>query len=481
MAALQSQKRADLMSTHVRFSSRAAVLSLSAASVIGALLMAGCGNISGSGGSNPSQSGSAFVIGTDAPVASVVSFNATIQSLDAIDGDGNSVSLVSGNPTIDFARYNGLQTLMDENNVPADTYTKISVTFASATIGYLQMNAGAAPSIQTMNATFTTPTATVTLNNPLVVSQTGPVGVRLDFRLDKSIQVTNGAITGQVTPTLDISAVGPSDPGAYIDEFDTAVVSVDTSSQSFIVQGPHGHQWTIDVNGSTEWDNGESLSDLTSTSIVQISGVLDRADSTIDADEVAILSQDGFYAGGTVTYVQPSSGVASDFQMYVRGTLPAQGDGVTLGQLAQVNLSGQEKFFIYWMRNPLTQFLFNPSTLLAGQHVSVGGSLTGAQNADALSVKRVVLRGWGFNGTFVPGSINSGEGTFQMNVTGFAGLLIPQTVTVYTSPLTSFRYGFSGLSDVDGATNVRAVGLLIKDPTSGNSVILARYVDDLDD
>jgi Domain of unknown function (DUF4382) len=473
------------MSTHACSYSRSAVLSLSAASLmIGTLLMAGCGNTSGSGstgGSNPSQSGSAFVVATDAPVASVVSFNATIQSIDAIDASGNSVSLVSGNPTIDFARYNGLQTLMDENNVPADTYTQISVTFASATIGYLQMNAGAAPAVQTMNATFTTPTTTVMLATPLIVSQTGPVGIRMDFRLDKSLQVTNGAITGQVTPTLDITAVGPSDPGAYIDEFDTAVVSVDTSSQSFIVQGPHGRQWTIDVNGNTEWDNNEGLSDLTGTSIVQISGVLDKADSTIDADEVAILSQNSFYAGGTITYVQPSSGVASDFQMYVRGTLPAQGDGVTDGTLATVDLSGSENYFIFWMRNRLTEFLFNSSTLLPGQHISVGGPLSGAQNTDALSVKRIVLRGWGFNGTLVPGSVNSGSGTFQMNVTGFAGLLIPQTVTVYTSSVTSFRDGFSGIGDVDGATDIRAVGLLIKDPTSGDTVLLARYVDDMGD
>ena len=71
------------------------------------------------------STGSAFVIGTDAPVASVVSFNATIQSINAIDANNNSVPLVSGSPTVDFARYNGLQTLLDMNDVPADTYTQI--------------------------------------------------------------------------------------------------------------------------------------------------------------------------------------------------------------------------------------------------------------------------------------------------------------------------------------------------------------------
>lgn len=444
-----------------------------------ALMTAGCGvtNVSSSDSSGgSSSSGEAFVIGTDAPVASVVSFQVQIESVDAIDASGNSTPLLSGTPTIDFARYNGLQTLLDMNNVPAGTYTSIAVTFGSATIGYLQPQTGAAPTIATEPAMLSTSTVQTTLAQPLVVSQTSPVGIRLDFDLYKSIQVDgSGQITGEVTPTLNIKAVGPSDPGGYIDEFDVAVVSVDAQGQSFIVQGPHGHQFTIDVNGQTEWDNNEGLGDLTTSSIVEISGTIDRADSTIDADEVAILSQDGFYAGGQVTYVQPASGTASSFDLYVRGLLPTT-TGITLGQVAQVDLTGNEKFFIYWMHNPLTEFLFNSGALLPGQHVSIGGPASGAANAQAVSCKRVVLRHWGYNGTIVPGSI-SNNGTFQMNVTGFAGLLVPGTVTVYTLPGTSWRGGLTGMSDITDSDSIRVVGLLLKDPTSGQLVLLAHYVD----
>jgi len=447
-------------------------------------LLNGCGTTAGSTGSSGgstsnTSTGPTFVIGTDAPRAGVVSFSVQVMTVDAIDSNGNSVSLLSGSPTVDFARYNGLQTLLDMNNVPPGTYNSISVTFGTGTIGYLQTQSGAAPTIQTMPAVLTTSTVQQTLATPLVVTQTGPVGIRLDFDLWKSIQVdSNGEITGMVTPTLNIKAVGPSDPGAYIDEFDTAVVSVDATGQSFIVQGPHGRQWTINVNGQTDWQNNEGLSDLTTSSIVQISGTLDRADSTIDADEVAILSQDGFYAAGQVTYVQPASGTASGFDLYVRGLLPTT-TGLSLGQIAQVDLSGNEKFFIYWMHNRFTEFLFNSSTLLPGQHVAIGGPASGAANADAVTCKRVVLRGWGFDGTLVPGSVNTGAGTFQLNVTGFAGQLIPETVTVYTDDGTLFRDGLGGLSDVSSTTNLRVVGLLIKDPTSGDAVLLARYVDEL--
>ena len=443
------------------------------------LAAAGCGTTSttsSGSGTSGANIGEAFVIGTDAPAASVVSFNAQITRIEAIDANGNQTELLSGSPTVDFARYNGLQTLLDMNNVPAGTYTSIAVTFGSATIGYLQTQTGAAPTIQTEDAALTTSTVQTTLAEPLVVSQSEPVGIRLDFDLYKSIQVDgNGQITGQVTPTLNIKAVTPSDSGGYIDEFDAAVVSVDAQGQSFVIQGPHGHQFTIDVSGQTEWDNGEGLSNLTTNSIVQISGTIDRADSTIDADEVAILSQDGFYAAGQVTYVQPPTGTASSFDLYVRGLLPTT-TGLTLGQIAQVDLSGSEKFFIYWMHNPLTEYLFNSAALVPGQHVSIGGPASGATDPNAVTCKRVVLRHWGYNGTIVPGSINM-NGSFQMNVDGFAGQLITGPVTVYVGAPTVYRYGLTDMSSLSSSIKIRVVGLLLEDRSSGQTVLLAHYVD----
>ncbi len=314
----------------------------------------------------------------------------------------------------------------------------------------------------------------------MVVTQTGaPVGLHLDFDLHKSIGVdSNGQITGTVTPTFNMNGVNNSDPGAYIDEFDAAVVSVNTGTQSFVIQGPHGRQFTVNVDGQTEWDGNATISDLTTSSIVQISGSLDRADRTIDADEVGILSQNGFYAAGQVTYVTPASGTASSFDLYVRGTLPTT-TGVAPGQIATVDLSGNEKYSIYWMHGALAEFLFNQNLLLPGQHVAVGGPASGAANAQAVTVKRVMLRAWGFNGNVVPGGESGNTDSFQMQVNGFAGVLIPQTVTVYITDRTTFRDGFNGLGDISDNDKVRVVGLLLKDPTSGQSVIVGRYVDDM--
>jgi len=457
--------------------------------VAAALVIAGCSSVNT--GSMPvtpaAQTGSSFVVGTDAPVASVASFQVQIESATASDDNGNTVSLISGTPTVDFARFNGLQTLLDMNDVAVGSYNNISITLGAGTIGYLQAQSGSAPTIQTMPVTYPNSAATYTytamLTNPMVVAEAGaPVGLHMDFDLRKSVEVDgSGAITGAVTPTFKLNAVNNSDPGAYIDCFDAAVVSAPAAgAQSFEVQGPHGRQFTVNVSGSTVWENGESIGDLTSSSIVAISGTLDRADKTIDADDVAILSQDGFYAGGLITYVVPSSGAATSFDLYVRGLLPTT-TGLTLGQIATVDLSGKEKYFIYWWHNPLTEFLFNDSQLLAGQHVSVGGPASGAANAGAVTVKRVVLRDWGFNGTVVANSVSSADGipTFQMQINGFVGQLVPQTVTVYVLPNTVFRDGWGGMSDATGGANVRVVGLLIKSPIDGSTVLLAHYVDDM--
>jgi len=180
-----------------------------------ALVATGCSSMNNATNpTNPTaETGSSFVVGTDAPMASVVSFSVQVQAVNAIDAGGKSVSLISGMPTVDFARFNGLQTLIDMNDIQADTYTSIQVTLGAATIGYLNVPASGPPTIATETATYpgsaSTYTITDTLTNPLVVTQSGaPVGLHLDFNLRKSIGVdSTGAITGQVTPTFNINTV----------------------------------------------------------------------------------------------------------------------------------------------------------------------------------------------------------------------------------------------------------------------------------
>jgi hypothetical protein len=452
-------------------------------------LACGCG-----GGSSNStttmqpQSGSVFVTGTDAPLPSVLSFQVDITGMTVSDGTNPPVSVLSGTQTVDFARLNGLHTLLDLNTIPTGTYTSVTVTLANPQIGYLkvtnpQTNPPTRPVITMLNGT-TTPAVTlsqssVTLNlaSPLTVNAGEIIGLSFEFDLRQSIQVDqNGQFTGVVNPTLDLKAVTPSDADASIDDFVAGVVSVTASNNSFVIQGPHGHQFRVNVNDQTEWENGEGLSNLTSTSIVEISGTLDRTSKAILADTVAIVSQDSFYAGGLVTFVDPATGTANDFDLYVRSTLPS-GTGFQSGQISTIDLTGNEKFFIYWWHNRFTNMFFNSSLLVAGQHVSIGGPFSNG----AVTVKRVVLRHEGHTGAWVVGSTNVGASTFQFNSNGLAGVLFNGPVTVYCTPFTVFRGGLTGLGDLTGnaAISLRVVGLVLKDPISSQPVFVARIVEKL--
>jgi Domain of unknown function (DUF4382) len=448
----------------------------------------GCGGGASSSTSSSVQqeSGSVFVNGTDAPLPSVLSFQVDITGMTVSDGTNPPVSVLNGTQTIDFARLNGLHTLLDINSIPAGTYTSVNVTLANPEIVYLnvtnpQTTPLTRPTVTTLNAT-TSPAVTLTqssvninLSNPLTVSAGDIIGLSFDFDLRHSIQVdSNGNFTGVVTPTLALNAVTPSDSDAYIDDFVAGVIN--TGTNSFMIQGPHGHQFTVNVNDQTEWETNESIANLTSTSIVEISGSIDATSGAILADTVAILSQNSFYAGGLITYVEPATGAANDFDLYVRNVLPA-GTGFQSEQISTIDLSGNENYFIYWWHNKFTSFLFNSSLLVPGQHVSIGGPFTNG----AVTVKRVVLRHEGHNGAWVIGSTDTGAGTFQLNSNGLAGVLFNGPVTVYCTPLTVFKGGLTGLSSLTGsaAINLRVVGLVLKDPISGQPVFVAHSVEQL--
>jgi hypothetical protein len=455
-----------------------------------AACVAGCSTGSGSAptqsstsssGSTTAQTGSVYTLGTDAPLPSVTSFVVNLQSITLSDGTSTPVSLLNGPQSVDFARFNGLSTLLDFNSIPAGTYTTAVVTLGSATLSYLNTQTGSAPTISSMPATLTQPTVTINLASPFVVNSGDVDALRFDFNLQQSIQVDGtGQITGQVTPVLDLKALTPSDPERYIDEFDAGIVSIDSASNSFVIQGPHGRQYTVQLSSNTEFENNESIANLTTSSIVEVSGSLATSSQTINADCVGILSHDGYWAAGLITYVTPAQSAATSLNMYVRAELPAD-TGLTLGQIANINLTGSEKYFIYLWHTPLTTFFFNSNLMVPGQHISIGGPLSGAGNSQSVTAHRIVLRHEGHTGQWVVGSTNTGNNTFQFNSNGLAGVLFNGPVTVYTTPVTNWLGGLSGLSDLSGssALSLRVVGLVLKDPVSGNPVFVARSVEEL--
>ena len=456
-------------------------------------IAAGCGAGNTTMQAVQPQSGTIFVSGGDAPLPSVVSFRVVISGISVAEGMGTPVTVTTGPQMVDFAKLNGLHTLLDLNTIPAGTYDTVIVTLASPEIDYLnvtnpQTNPPTRPTISSYTSTTTPPatlstsTVTISLSSPLIVDAGDVIGLGFEFDIRKSLAVDMaGQITGVVNPTLHVKAITPSDADAYIDEFIAGVTTVNATGSSFTIQGPHGRAFTVNVNDQTEWEGSETINDLTNASIVSISGTLDRTAGTFLADTVAILSQNSFFAGGLITFVDPPVNTAQDFDLYVRSVLPA-GTGFNSGKISTIDLTGNEKYFIYWMHNRFVNprfrnIFFNSALLVPGQHVSIGGPFTNG----AVTVRRVVLRHEGHMGTLVANSLNVGASTFQFNSNGLAGVLFNGPVTVYVTPFTRFGGGLTSLQDLtSNPTNpLRVIGIVLKDPISSQPVFVARSVVEL--
>ena len=455
------------------------------------ILLASCGsgNSSSSSGNQSAQpTAGVFTVGTDAAptIPSIISFQVMLNSVTLTDQAGNQTSNLLSNPgeTIDFVQWQGLNDLIDLNNVPAnDTYVTANISISSPTVGFIDTSVSP-PVMSTTPANLTQQSVSVALAQPLTLNANDLVGLFMDFDLRQSLSIdSQGNVT--VDPVFDVRAREADDASATIDCFVAGVVSV--SGSSFTIQGPHGRIWTVDTSSSTDFDSGEQPSSYTTNTVVEVSGTLNSVTRDIDASEVEVLSQDHFYAGGLLTYVNPAAGQgqdASQIQQYTRTEVP-DGAGIVLGQINSFSLDGSERYMIADIHSPFTSLLFNPQSLLPGQRVGLGGKISTSNGATTLTVHRVVLRRQGQEGSWVAGSTmvqNGNAGTFQMDDNFTAGVLLPTPLTVVTTNWTRF-VNLNGLSSLTGsqAIPLRIVGFVLLDPETSQPVMLARSVEELTD
>ncbi len=450
-----------------------------------AVLLSSCGGGSTSSTSSPAPSSQAsvFTIGTDAPLPSVVSCQIMVTGITIFNGTTN-VSVLPEPQVVDFAQFNGLHQLVDLSSVPTGTYTSATVTLASPVIGYVNVNPPNPPTASTISATLSESSVTVNFTQPFVLQNSDLVGLRMEFDLRQSIQTdTNGQVTGVINPVFEMQLLNSTDAGVSIDDFHAGVVGV-TSGNTFTVQGPHGRQWQVSTDSNTIFDDPDSpISSFTTNTIVSLTGTLDPVTHAIDASEVEVISNDKFYLGGLLTYVNPASPLpATQADIYVREELPAI-PGISDGEIESLSLNGSEIYRIGHIDLPLTTLLFNNTLMAPGQRVDIGGPLTTSNGTDTLTVHRVILRRQGQAGSWVPGStvVQSGNmGSFQLADEWTAGILLPSPLTVLTTNDTNF-INLSGLSALTGAgpIQIRVVGFILINQITGQPVMVARSVEQL--
>jgi Domain of unknown function (DUF4382)/Domain of unknown function (DUF5666) len=445
-----------------------------------AILLSGCGGSGGNGGNGGggNQTGSIFIAGEDAPLPSVVSFNITIKNI-TLNNGSTAVQALAQPATVDFGRLMGLRTLLAFNTIPAGTYTSATFTLASPSISYVDMTTSP-PSLNKLNGTLTSSTVTVAFpaNAPMVVTNNSLSGLHMDFSLRKSLAVDgSGNITGTVTPVIDIAAVSASDELGKITEFVGTVLSVDTASNTFRVQGPYGFQLTIAVNNQTQYNATFSLAAIPLNAIVALQGML-QADGSILASNVEVITTNQAFISGRVLAVAPGPIVT----MFVGEELPDMSPTIPVDSVYTVDLSSlsSSQYKVCFFGNLFTQALFNSSSFALGQRIFVGGTY----QSSTFTPEIVSLRLQGVWGAFVQGSVSvtnpPNQGDFQMQNDALMGYAYASNGGKF--PVKSFNgtafLNIDGLSALQaaGATNLVTVGLVFRDQTTGGPYVAAGVV-----
>jgi hypothetical protein len=443
----------------------------------------GCGG-AGSSNSNSSQNapGSVFVTGEDAPASAVVGFNVTIDSL-TLNNSTSTVSAISSPEAVDFARLLGLRTLLGFNTIPQGTYTSVTFTFENTNpaplISYVDLST-TPPSVQTLTGSFSQTTVTIPFPTgaPLVVSGSELAGLRIDFDVHDSLATnSSNQITGTINPVINISAVSASSELGEITEFTGNLVSVNTSANSFLMQGPYGMPRTIDVNSSTQYNGSNSLGTLTPNAIVSVVGTM-QADGSILASCVEMITTDQAFISGRVLAVNPTSGPVQSVTMWVGEELGTS-SVIPVDTVQTINLSGITNYEVCFFDNLLTDQVFNNTSLVVGQRIFIGGAVTGG----AFVPDMVSLRRQGVWGALVADSVNilggtgSNLGYFQMQNDALMSYSAGGPFTILTANATIFENidGLSGLAAA-GTPNLVSRGLVFKNQSNGQPVVVAGRV-----
>jgi len=438
----------------------------------------------GCGASNNSQlsqdkSGNVFLTGEDAPLASVVGFNVTLNSVTLNAQDGSTATVISSPVTVDFARLLGLRSPLAFNSVAANTYTSATFVLANPVISYVDMTQ-VPPALNQLNGTFPNNQNpySVTVNFPtaMVVGANGLAGLKMEMDIRQSVAVdSNGQITGAVNPVIYVRATKASDPDGQVTDLLGGLVSVNSGNNSFVLQGPYGHQLTIYVNGSTSFNSGWNINDLATPAFVAVQGYF-QADGSVMATGVEVVTTaHSFVSGRVLAQTTNSSGQVQTLTMWIGET---GADMVSYADTIQtINVSAVNTYDICFLSGPVLSAVFNDTSVVVGQRIFIGGSFAG----NLFTPQMISLRLQGIYGAFVPGSVtvsNGSAGNFALSNNGLVGYSAGGPVTVNTFNFTGF-YNLTGLGQLQttsGTIPVVARGLLLKNQVSGNPEMYAGWV-----
>ena len=125
-----------------------------------------------------------------------------------------------------------------------------------------------------------------------------------------------------------------------------------------MIQGPYGHQLTIDVNSSTQFNSGWNINNLATPAVVGVQGSF-QADGSLMASNVEVITTSQAFFPAACLAVNPTSGPVQHITMWVGET---SADLVSdVDTIQTINVSDVTQYDMCFFDNLFTNALFNDS------------------------------------------------------------------------------------------------------------------------
>ena len=343
---------------------------------------------------------------TDTPPSTVTVLSAEVTLTGAALTPGN-VSLFSGSTTVELTR---LQTdiayLATAANIPAGTYTGITLTFANPSLTIENDTANAIGTCAVGSICTLPPTATANLSTtvPLTsftIASSSTTGLLIDVNLDNLLTAAMGEDFSAGTSVTSFTPAGIGAPPVGAEDVVGQVGSINTANNTFTLTNATA-SYTLKVDGAstffqfpTNLCSSGGFACLQNNQILSVDiGIL--ADGSVMARN--ILFEDADSSDAEVEGIITGTNAGSQQISMVALTISAGGTGVSIGDsvTVQYSVSPQTPFdvdFIHADSAPMnsTGFLFaTPADLVVGQQISIRRNP--ASSGATIKADRVRLR-----------------------------------------------------------------------------------------
>jgi hypothetical protein len=452
--------------------------------------LAGCRGTTQLGSQGGNNGNSSVVLAmTDTPPSNVSILSAEVTLTGATLTPGN-VSLLSASTTVELTR---LQTdiayLATATNIPANTFTAVTLTFANPSLTIENDTANAigtcaVGSICTMAPTSTANLSTTVPLTAFTVASSATTGLLIDVNLDNLLTATMGADFSAGTTVTPFTPAGTGAPPVGAEDVVGHVGNVSASSNTFTLTNATA-SYSLKVDSTSTFFQfpvtaacpSATFTCLQNNQILSVDiGI--QSDGSILARNIVFEDADSSDAEVEGTIASTNVG-SQQFNIVVLG-ISATGTGLSIGEpvTAQYSVSPQTPFDV----DPphadsslvsTTGFLFaTPADLVVGQQVSIRlhSILSGGQ----IMADRVRLRSSRITATVQ--TIGSGIITLSSLPSiffGHGGITLIQAQT--SSPTIFFEIGrIINISDIALSNIVSVRGPLFN--VSGGRTLVATKV-----